>query len=67
MIIEIQGKLFNPDQIQAITDYWSMNCAYNEPECTAVIKFGLFNKLEFPGYSAKQLKDEINKAIKKNQ
>lgn len=67
MIIEIQRKLFNPDQIQTITDYWSMNCAYNEPECTAVIKFGPFNKLEFPGYSAKQLQDEINKAIKENQ
>ena len=67
MIIEIQGKLFNPDQIQTITDYWSMNYAYNEPECTAVIKFGPFNKLEFHGYSAKELKDEINKAIKKNQ
>ena len=67
MLIEIQGKLFNPDQIQTITDYWSMNYAYNEPECTAVIKFGPFNKLEFHGYSAKELKDEINKAIKKNQ
>lgn len=65
MIITIQDITFNTDAIQTITGDCVMDLAYDEPVDIAIVKFGLFNKIVFYGYTVERLRDEINKQIKK--
>lgn len=62
MIITIQGKTFNAEAVKRITEYGEINCMYpDEVDITARAHFGFLSWLSFPGYTARQLQDEINK------
>lgn len=64
MIITIQDITFNTDAIQTITGDCVMDLVYDKPVDIAIVKFGLFNKIVFYGYTVERLRDEINKQIK---
>ena len=68
MIITIQGKTFNSEAVQRITDHAEINCMYpDEVDVEARVHFGFLSWLSFPGYTARQLQDEINKQAGKKK
>lgn len=64
MIITIKGQTFNADRIKYIEDYSYWDELLGVPVIGAKVHFGWFDNLYFEHYTAKELIQMINDAIK---